>query len=217
MRRSAFQKIISDSSDDQLYKLAKKYIVHAHMGLVHNSWKCDIVYDECSQRNPKIFEDAVKDAQIVIVSLEQSMNEMKVIDIKRIDYLTEHELLKFIELMTGAGKNPEMEDIKHAHKVNLLEQIDIDKNSLLCRVSGQSMEDARIFDGDILIVDPSKNVMSGNIIIASVFGELFVKRYVRENGNVRLVSENDEFEDIEITNEMEFKVIGVVRNSFRNH
>jgi DNA polymerase V len=78
------------------------------------------------------------------------------------------------------------------------------------RVSGDSMEGARIFDGDILVVDRSIQPDSGMIVVAAVYGELVVKRLKKTQSGLRLVSENELYEPIEISDNEGCFVWGVV-------
>ena len=78
------------------------------------------------------------------------------------------------------------------------------------RVSGDSMVNAGIYDGSLLIVDRSLPVLSGKIIIAVVNGELTVKRFKKEKDQVRLLPENKNYAPIVVTKEMEFSTWGVV-------
>ncbi|MEA2103249.1 MAG: translesion error-prone DNA polymerase V autoproteolytic subunit [Candidatus Cloacimonadota bacterium] len=78
------------------------------------------------------------------------------------------------------------------------------------RVEGNSMINAGIRSGDLLVVDRAVQVDSNNIIIASIDEELTVKRMKVKKGKYYLIPENDEFNPIEVTPEMEFSVWGVV-------
>ena len=78
------------------------------------------------------------------------------------------------------------------------------------RVSGDSMIDAGIHAGDILIVDRAEEAANNKIVIAAVNGELTVKRLRTDKGSVSLVPENDAYSPINITSGMEFEVWGVV-------
>ncbi|MCA9358197.1 translesion error-prone DNA polymerase V autoproteolytic subunit [Candidatus Kaiserbacteria bacterium] len=64
------------------------------------------------------------------------------------------------------------------------------------RVSGDSMEGARIFDGDVLVVDRSIVPTSGVIVVAAVYGELVVKRLEKTASGLALVSENEAYAPI---------------------
>lgn len=81
------------------------------------------------------------------------------------------------------------------------------------RVEGDSMKDSGISSGDILAVDRSREPKHGSIVIASVFGELTIKRLALRGGSVFLVPENDEYEEVEITEEMESSIWGVVTHA----
>lgn len=83
------------------------------------------------------------------------------------------------------------------------------------KVSGDSMEGARIFDGDILVVDRSIEAKTEHVVVAAVFGELVVKRLRKVGSNVMLVSENDGYEPIKINDVEECFIWGVVTGSVR--
>ena len=78
------------------------------------------------------------------------------------------------------------------------------------KVEGYSMINAGIHPGDILIVDRSLEPVHKKIVIAIVDGELTVKRLREIKGKWFLEPENSEFESIEITGDMSFKIWGVV-------
>lgn len=79
------------------------------------------------------------------------------------------------------------------------------------RVSGDSMSDAGIYPNTLLVVDRSMETHDGHIIIAKVFDELCVKRLsISNDGRIRLLSENQNYRPIEVTEEMEFEVWGRV-------
>ncbi len=78
------------------------------------------------------------------------------------------------------------------------------------RVTGDSMIDAGIHSGDILVVDRSLIPKEGNVVIAVIDGELTVKRIHQDRNKIYLLPENRNFEPIEITTEMHFEVWGVV-------
>lgn len=89
--------------------------------------------------------------------------------------------------------------------------------SYLVEVKGDSMIYAGIEDGDMLVVDCSIGAINNDIIIASLNGELTVKRYVVEHGITYLVAENYKYNKIEVHPTDNFEVIGVVLRSIRNH
>lgn len=75
---------------------------------------------------------------------------------------------------------------------------------------GDSMKEAGIQSGDMLIVDKSLPAVHGKIVIAAIDGELTVKRLSRAAGCVQLLPENSLYPPIDITNEQELVIWGVV-------
>lgn len=78
------------------------------------------------------------------------------------------------------------------------------------RVEGESMLDAGIFSGDILVVDRAITPANGKIIVAVINGEFTVKRMVLENNRIKLMPENANYPALEINPESDFQVWGVV-------
>ncbi|NGX51653.1 MAG: LexA repressor [Chlamydiae bacterium] len=78
------------------------------------------------------------------------------------------------------------------------------------RVEGHSMKNAGISDGDILIVDRALPPEDGKIIIAILNGEFTVKRVQIRDKKLFLIPENPRYSPMEVTEEMDFQVWGVV-------
>ncbi|EFL52115.1 Peptidase S24/S26A/S26B, conserved region [Solidesulfovibrio fructosivorans JJ]] len=78
------------------------------------------------------------------------------------------------------------------------------------RVDGDSMRDAGVASGDILVVDRAVEPRDGHIVIAALDGELTVKRLRRKNGQVLLVPENPDYAPVAVGPEASFEVWGVV-------
>ena len=62
--------------------------------------------------------------------------------------------------------------------------------TFVLRVQGDSMVEAAILDGDLIVVDPQPDARNGEIVVAMVDGEATVKRFYRESGRIRLQPEN---------------------------
>jgi DNA polymerase V len=75
---------------------------------------------------------------------------------------------------------------------------------------GDSMKNAGIQSGDMLIVDRSLEATHGRIIIAALNGELTVKRLAVLGNQVKLMAENPAYDPIDITNDIDLVVWGVV-------
>ncbi|WP_233579848.1 LexA family protein [Legionella septentrionalis] len=78
------------------------------------------------------------------------------------------------------------------------------------RASGDSMIDAGIHSNDMLIVDRSLKPTHGKIVIAAINGELTVKRLSIQEGRVQLLPANKKYLPIDITDEQDMVIWGVV-------
>ncbi|MCH9645392.1 MAG: translesion error-prone DNA polymerase V autoproteolytic subunit [Proteobacteria bacterium] len=100
---------------------------------------------------------------------------------------------------------------------HLEDQLDLNKHlihhqeaTFFVRAQGESMLNAGIHPGDILVVDKSLPAKSSKIVIAVVDGEFTVKRLHKYKGKITLKAENPEFDDIEICEGSELIIWGVV-------
>lgn len=82
-------------------------------------------------------------------------------------------------------------------------------STFFVRVAGDSMIGAGIFKGDLLIVDRSIEPRHRSIIVAVVFGEFTLKRFIKRQDKIFLQPENPKYHEIEITDESQFEVWGV--------
>ena len=86
------------------------------------------------------------------------------------------------------------------------------------RVSGDSMVGAGIFPGALLVVDRAVEAHDGHVVVARIGDELCVKRLsLSDEGRIRLLSENETYAPIEITEGMDFEVWGRVMYSIHRH
>lgn len=93
--------------------------------------------------------------------------------------------------------------------------IDNPTATFFVRVSGDSMEGAGIFNGDILVVDRSVTPQDSSIVVAAVFGELVVKRLKKYPQKIELISENNAYSPIAINDVDDVYIWGVVVGSAR--
>src|SRR5574343_812302 len=84
------------------------------------------------------------------------------------------------------------------------------ESTYLLTVSGDSMIGVGIHDGDILVVDRSLNPVNGKVVIAILDGQFTVKTLEKKRGKIRLLPANPEFKPIELKDEQELQVWGVV-------
>ena len=78
------------------------------------------------------------------------------------------------------------------------------------RVSGESMVGAGLDDGDLLVIDRSLNAENGKVAVCFVDGEFTVKRIKKEEDRLYLMPENKKYKRIEIKEENELIIWGVV-------
>ncbi len=71
-----------------------------------------------------------------------------------------------------------------------------DKSLFALRVKGESMLNAGIYDGDLVVVERTPVARNGEIVVALVEDEATVKTFYKENGHFRLQPENDAYEPI---------------------
>ncbi|HLW94619.1 MAG TPA: S24 family peptidase, partial [Solirubrobacteraceae bacterium] len=78
---------------------------------------------------------------------------------------------------------------------------------------GESMKNAGIIEGDLVVVCPQETASDGDIVVALVGEDATVKRYFRESDHVRLQPENEEMEPIR---SREVRVLGKVVGLMRS-
>jgi DNA polymerase V len=81
------------------------------------------------------------------------------------------------------------------------------------RVKGDSMVNAGIHDGDIIVVDRSVEPIDRSVVVAVVDGELTVKRLVLRNGTAELHAENPKYVPIRFKEGQELTIWGVVTSA----
>ena len=80
------------------------------------------------------------------------------------------------------------------------------------RVRGDSMVDAGIHDGDLLIIDKSLEPKEGKIAVCFIDGEFTVKRIKIDKDCVWLVAENQNYKPIKVTKDNDLIIWGIVTN-----
>jgi len=83
------------------------------------------------------------------------------------------------------------------------------------RVKGDSMINAGIFEGDVVIVNPQKDANNGEIVVALLGNEATLKKFERKNNNITLIPENDKYDRIHISSSDDFSIIGKALGVFR--
>ena len=89
--------------------------------------------------------------------------------------------------------------------------------TFMAYANGESMVQAGIHHGDILIIDRSLNAKDGDVIISVINGEFTVKKISMMNDKLFLVPKNSQYRSVEISDDMDFEVWGIVTYSIRKH
>jgi repressor LexA len=116
-----------------------------------------------------------------------------------------------------AAGGPLLADENIEDYVAVPEPLSTGGEEFLLRVKGDSMIDAGILDGDIVVVERRQDARNGEIVVALAgddesADEATVKRFFRENGRIRLQPENDALEPIYAPYvQILGKVVGVFR------
>jgi DNA polymerase V len=95
--------------------------------------------------------------------------------------------------------------------------IDQPAATFIVRVDGYSMIDAGIQNGDYLVVNKAAEWKNGSIVVARISDEFTLKRIRKRAGRVFLLPENKTYPIIELTEECDCEVWGVVTGSFRRY
>lgn len=114
----------------------------------------------------------------------------------------------FLEHVSAGFPSPAQDYVEDTLDLNTL-CIQRPAATFFVRAEGESMLEAGIFSGDILIVDRSLTASHGDIVIASVFGEMTVKE-LELSPSVRLIPRNPKYAPINISEESELEIFGVV-------
>tara|TARA_B100001248_G_C27308028_1_gene420472 strand:+ start:310 stop:732 length:423 start_codon:yes stop_codon:yes gene_type:complete len=115
-----------------------------------------------------------------------------------------------IEQGVSAGFPSPADDFKET-RISLDKELVKNKEATFyARVSGDSMVGGGLDDGDLLIIDRSLNPENGKIAICFIDGDFTVKRIKKEKDKFYLIPENKKYKPIELKEENEFLVWGVV-------
>ena len=111
----------------------------------------------------------------------------------------------------SAGFPSPADDFKEI-RISLDRELVKNKDStFFARVSGDSMIEAGLDDGDLLIIDRSANPENGKIAICIIDGDFTVKRIRKERNKLLLIPENKKDKAIEVKEEDKLMIWGIVK------
>ena len=108
-----------------------------------------------------------------------------------------------------AGEPLELVEITDPIDVLTLPMNETKNVSYAVIVKGDSMKDKGIEEGDILLVDPESSVEDGQLTIAVIENKVTFKKLKKENGKIFLEPANEHYERIELTPNMDVKLLKV--------
>ena len=115
-----------------------------------------------------------------------------------------------IEQGISAGFPSPADDFKEIRISLDKELVKNSEATFYARVSGESMIEAGIDDGDLLVIDRSLNPENGKIGICMIDGDFTVKRIKKTKGRLYLLPENKKYEAIELKEDNELIIWGIV-------
>ena len=184
------------------------------------------VYDFLCERSQSGYHPTVREIGAA-VGLSSTSSVQACLDVlEKKGYIERDPMLKRSIRVLGQAENvtsvPLLGTVTAGTPILAVEQIDDyiayngrvsrDKPLFALRVRGESMINAGILDGDVVIVEKTPVAHNGEIVVALMEDEATVKRFYKENGHFRLQPENDAYEPI-IVNELMIlgKVVAVYR------
>lgn len=84
------------------------------------------------------------------------------------------------------------------------------------RVKGESMKDAGLGDGDLLVIDKSIEASNGKIAVCFIDGEFTIKQIKLDGGECWLMPANERYKPIKVTEDNEFVVWGIVTHVIKS-
>tara|TARA_B100000900_G_scaffold348509_1_gene314289 strand:- start:420 stop:851 length:432 start_codon:yes stop_codon:yes gene_type:complete len=115
-----------------------------------------------------------------------------------------------VEQGISAGFPSPADDFKEVRISLDKELVKNQESTFYARVSGDSMLEAGIDDGDLLVIDKSLSPENGKIAVCFIDGDFTVKRIVKEKGKLYLKAENKKYKSIEIKEGNELIIWGIV-------
>ena len=88
-----------------------------------------------------------------------------------------------------------------------------DRELFILKVSGESMINIGVRDGDLAIIEQADSASNGEIVVALIDDEATIKRFFKEDNHIRLQPENDTMDPIIVDN---CKILGKLVGIFRS-
>ncbi len=133
----------------------------------------------------------------------------KEIQICRVDTTTHIELFYYEEGLCAGFPSPAEDYMEMVLDLNKL-LIHNPSSTFFGKVVGNSLQEAEVYEGDILIIDKSLTPANGNITVCFIDGDFTLKFFERKADYVLLKPANKSYKPIRVTKDNNFQIWGVV-------
>ena len=157
---------------------------------------------ESLEKNGYIRRDPTKPRAIEIIDDQFNLARRELVNVPIVGTVTAGEPILAVENITGYF--PVLPEFVH------------NKQTFMLKVRGESMVEAGILDGDLILVEESDTASNGDIIVALLDDSVTVKRFFKENRAIRLHPENETMEDIIVPAGSPFSIAGTVIGLYRD-
>ena len=157
---------------------------------------------ESLEKNGYIRRDPTKPRAIEIIDDQFNLARRELVNVPIVGTVTAGEPILAVENITGYF--PVLPEFVH------------NKQTFMLKVRGESMVEAGILDGDLILVEESDTASNGDIIVALLDDSVTVKRFFKESRAIRLHPENETMEDIVVPAGSPFSIAGTVIGLYRD-
>ena len=164
----------------------------------------------------KIIKSASKFRAIEVVDVKKEKPEQPLVE----DSLSSVNATRIPLLGNIAAGQPLYAAVEDSRSYSLPNDFFTIKNNemFLLQVKGHSMEKIGIMDGDVVLIKSQSVAMNGQIVVAQIDGnEVTLKRFYNCGSYIKLKPENDEYDDIIVTPDQSFRILGIATGLMRNH
>lgn len=216
MLREEYAGEIAALGDAELIKRARSALLWDGSGASVKRWKRNAIARECAARRIDFLEAALESAEEKINKFEAIMSELKLIDIKDFHQMEKSRLVGIIETIGASKNHPILEDENSVSRsFEELLKIKID-DVLFGLVSGESMQNIDVRDGDVVVIDKNEKPSDNSIVVVRLDGDIYIKRLKIFGGKVWLCSENDDIKPFEAPETSDLAIYGVAKHIIRS-
>lgn len=138
----------------------------------------------------------------------------EVTELKPLAYLPAIEIPGIGSLIKGGFPNPADEFFRDA--INIGELLVKNPDSTYYGYAWSDSMEPIIYEGSMLLVDISVEIRNGNYAVVELDGDFCMKRFWKEEGVIKLYSENAKYEPIIVTEGMRFSIFGKIMNAIQS-